>query len=75
MITWKAKEVKKGTELVEPCCDEIYRRSIYLPADTTGDLSVGDEVTITLKGKLTSLREDEMGGEITLDLDSYELED
>lgn len=62
-----------------PCePDHAWRRRVELPADSVEGFTVGEEVTVTIKAKVTGLemrqRENESYGEICLDMDEYSIE-
>ena len=53
---------------------DTYYPSITIDSDL-GDASVGDEITLIVKAKITAYRSDESGNKTTIDMQSAEMDE
>ena len=70
------KKSKNKDGGIEVCDDQSWQRRLQLPAESLGEMEIGEEVTITIKAKVVGLELREREGqparnEITFDMSSY----
>lgn len=69
------KESPEVEELGEAPTAPEYRRTVYVPANSAvlKDLNIGDKVTLSITGEISSLRDSEYDSEFCLELEEYEV--